>query len=627
MSDEIPAKRRKLQGEPCPVDGSIETQYFSNYPENEKWMDDPSCSGQNTTQYSKKRIVKACELKHKHIDVHLAENQENLENKTETLLQSLGSEGDRLEGTISDVADEEKLSIEEKASILLAENKESLENKSKTLSEYFESEGERLTGDLRDVADEEKISIQEKANIHLVENQERLENKSKTLSEYFESEGERLTGDLRDVADEEKISIQEKANIHLIENQMSLKNQFQTLSENLESEGNRWTKNIRDVVDEEKISNKEIHQRALEGLQETLVEYNLSKNSELTLGPFFQKENPELVNFYVPPTLSKVLPMRFATRYSSYKKEPITSLKQLLDRRKIFTCITSNAGLGKTSFCKFLARLWCAVKKNDNHLLGEIQGKADYLQDVEFLREFHYLFSVSLKDVESHNVNIENIIFSHLRNKIDDTWDDDENYKRTLQNDLKEKHSLIILDGLDEINMSKITAPLQSKKYTIICTCRPWKLGAMGMSTSTYTEIQLEKMDLKSTRNLLKHANVCLNSQSAIKRDIDAFYTVLKEQNLESLLPNPLIALQLLCIYHDRYDTNTTETNKFLLGKTRTHVYANVVDMMLKLASDKEPDCFKELCDRHQDIKILPRGFDEAATCNSIPSFVEVLES
>ncbi|XP_052782325.1 uncharacterized protein LOC128218699 [Mya arenaria] len=365
--------------------------------------------------------------------------------------------------------------------------------------------------------------------------------------------------------------------------------------------------------------------KELEGLEYNLVQYNLSENTKLTLGPFFQKENPDLDAFYVPPTLSKVLPMRLATGYASYEKEPITSLEQLLnplDRRKRFSCITSNAGLGKTSFCKFLARLWCAVKKNDIYLLEEFKGKADYLHDVEYLRKFNYLFFVSLKDVEGNNLNVEDIIFSHLRNNIDDRWDN-ENNKRILQNDLTEKHSLIILDGLDEINLSKFMFPLECRKYTIICTSRPWKLGALGMPTSKYTEIQLDEMTSESTHKLLKHANVCLNSQSVLKRDIDEFFTVLTEQNLENLLPNPLIALQLLCIYHDRYDINTTGTKRHLLGKTRTHMYANVVDMMFKLAEEKAPTSFEKLRKNDHDKGIiLPTGFAEAETCNSIPSFV-----
>ncbi|WAR17855.1 hypothetical protein MAR_032452, partial [Mya arenaria] len=113
-------------------------------------------------------------------------------------------------------------------------------------------------------------------------------------------------------------------------------------------------------TEEDPCSSKGRYYDEFEGLKNTIVRHYLSENTKLTLGPFFQKENPDLDDFYVPPTLSKVLPVRLATGYTSYKKEPITSLEQLLnplDRRKRFTCITSNAGLGKTSFCKFLARL------------------------------------------------------------------------------------------------------------------------------------------------------------------------------------------------------------------------------------------------------------------------------
>ncbi|WAR09512.1 hypothetical protein MAR_034588, partial [Mya arenaria] len=498
MSDDIPAKRQKRQGEPCLAEGCIETQYYSEDPENEISVDVPSCSGQNTTKNPKKKVGKAviqatsdsskddhsCELKHKHVDVHRADNQESLENTT------------------------------------------------LTCSRYLESEGDRLTGTIRDVADEEKRSIKELFNIH--------------------------------------------------------------------------------------------QSRELLDLKETLVQYNLSENSTLTLGPFFQKENPDLHAFYIPPTLSIVLPMRLASGNSRYRKEPITSLEQLLnplDKRKKITCITSNAGLGKTSFCKFLARLWCAVQRNDNHYLEQFQMKADYLKDVDFLRKFNYLFFVSLKDVESNNVKFEDIIFSHLRNKIDNTWEN-ENNRRILQKELKEKHCLLILDGLDESHMSKIMHPLPCMKYSIIFTSRPWKLGALGMSTATYREIQLEEMNIESAKQLLTHANVCLNSQSETKQEISEFFTVLKEQNLEGLLPNPQIALQLLCLNHDGYKLKTTGTKHVILGKTRTHIYANVVDMMLKLAVEREPECFKAMCDISNESQLLPMGFDEAEICNIIPSFV-----
>ncbi|XP_052762314.1 uncharacterized protein LOC128204956 [Mya arenaria] len=293
-------------------------------------------------------------------------------------------------------------------------------------------------------------------------------------------------------------------------------------------------------TEEDPCSSKGRYYDEFEGLKNTIVRHYLSENTKLTLGPFFQKENPDLDDFYVPPTLSKVLPVRLATGYTSYKKEPITSLEQLLNplgRRKRFTCITSNAGLGKTSFCKFLARLWCAVKKNDHHLLDAFKGKADYLQDVEYLRKFDYLFSVSIKDVESNNVNIDDIIFSHLQNKIDDSWVS-ENDKKKLQQDLREKHSLIILDGLDEKNMSKFTPPLESRNYTIICTSRPWKLGALGMSTSTYTEIQLEEMNLEIEKEL-----ECFEVLCEFQQDKDDLPTGFDKTKICNRIPSFVLSL------------------------------------------------------------------------------------
>ncbi|WAR17957.1 hypothetical protein MAR_032551, partial [Mya arenaria] len=223
-------------------------------------------------------------------------------------------------------------------------------------------------------------------------------------------------------------------------------------------------------------------------LNKTLIKYHRENNSTLTLGHFLETIDG-LDDFYIPPNISIVIPQSMQTYETSkeHTTKPLENLEQLFSSKGIII-LTADAGVGKTSFCKFLVASWCKVQ----------EGSAD------------------VKPMTSYETS--------------------------------------------------------------------------------------------------------------------AFVHAVQIQHVESHLPNPMFALQLLCVYHNKRSENKTfPTNDYgskeyctesyshtheltSLGKTRSHVYANMIELMLRSAEKKDKSLVQglsELYKTNDQTHALPECFDE----------------
>ncbi|XP_052761451.1 uncharacterized protein LOC128204126 isoform X2 [Mya arenaria] len=302
-------------------------------------------------------------------------------------------------------------------------------------------------------------------------------------------------------------------------------------------------------------------------LKKSLIKYHRENNSTLTLGPFFELDDAKFEDFYVPPKIVKIKPSTInkVNEGHGYSTKAIKTLDMLFDSKQIVV-ITADAGVGKTSFC----------------------------QGINY-------------------DNMEDIIFSHAKlvhtglQKTNPTFDEM----------LSKEKGLIFLDGLDESVLSSINPLPANRKYTVVLTMRTWKLANITLpSKRSYQNVQIELMDETASRKLVSHANECLNRHFGTLYDIEDFLSAVKNQYVDTLLLNPMFSLQLLCVYHDRrnatmYRTEststdardndgTTESTKFSktptnLGKTRSHIFAYIIEMMLQNVKVTDEEAIRKL--------------------------------
>ncbi|XP_052764524.1 uncharacterized protein LOC128206235 [Mya arenaria] len=353
-------------------------------------------------------------------------------------------------------------------------------------------------------------------------------------------------------------------------------------------------------------------------LKETLIKHHLERNSFLSLGPFISSDDSRLEDFYVPPRLSEVLQQQISKKNGprENKTRPITSLEQLLtpaDTTKQFTIITANAGVGKTSFCKFVVVLWCALHGRKTDSISTFKKRFDI--PFESLEDIPYLLYIPMRDIPPDRTHsIEDIIFAHLENVIGYSTEDRDKLGRVF---MKER-CLVILDGMDDSSLPKLDPPMAKRKYSIIITCRPWKLADTKLPK--YTHVSIDDLNRFSQTNLFEHVNKTLNAYYSTAFEVQDFLATLEAKTLGPLSSNTLVGLQLYCLWHDqRMDNETSENNKtsMTLGPTRSHIYADILETMFSLEMKKR----KEFSERPQN-KIptqrpLPKCFEGRKLCKA----------
>ncbi|XP_052761610.1 uncharacterized protein LOC128204253 [Mya arenaria] len=360
------------------------------------------------------------------------------------------------------------------------------------------------------------------------------------------------------------------------------------------------------------------------GLKKTLLQHHLKSNSTLSLGPFFRHGDSCLEDFYFPPRLFEVLQkinVDTENRATENQKSPITSLEQLLtpnDKTNKITIITANAGVGKTSFCKFVAVLWCALHEDQTDKISKFKERCDIPFDT--LEDIPYLLYIPMRAITQNCTHsIEEIIFAHLENEIGYQRQDRKNLERVFI----DERCLVILDGMDETSLSTLNSPMANRKYSIIITCRPWKLADMALPK--YMHVSIDDLSQISQKQLFKHVNQILNIIYGTTFEVEDFFATLKTLKLQSLSSNTLVGLQLYCVWQDRrMDDETPENNKtsLTLGPTRSHIYADILEMMFNLVNNKS----KENSERPQTPpptqRPLPTCFEGRKLCKAKSSLI-----
>ncbi|XP_052776907.1 uncharacterized protein LOC128214463 [Mya arenaria] len=374
-------------------------------------------------------------------------------------------------------------------------------------------------------------------------------------------------------------------------------------------------------------------------LKDNLIKYHRENNCTLMIGPFVECGSDILEDFYVPPNIRRVILQ--PREEDNTLKEPLKSLDQLLSSKRIIV-LTADAGVGKTSFCKFLVVLWCAVKEGRTDLLAKLSDTRNFFSEIECIDKFTYLFYIQLRGNQCDT--LEDIIFSHAKSVHTELSRDNKTFNELLSNE----NGLFILDGLDECDIPSLMPLAANRKYTILITSRPWKLASINIpSEKTYTHAQVDNMNQEVSAQLVLHSNNCLNKHFSTSYNVDDFLSAIKYQHLESHLQNPMFTLQLLCVYHDKHNENKTSRQNVTgdsmctehdttvvshkkdlayLGKTRSHIYANMIELILRSVEKKEKSLVQGLSELYKNngqTHTLPECFDERNyTCSELAGLI-----
>ncbi|XP_052810437.1 uncharacterized protein LOC128238499 [Mya arenaria] len=285
-------------------------------------------------------------------------------------------------------------------------------------------------------------------------------------------------------------------------------------------------------------------------LKGNLIKYHLDNTCTYKIGPFVESGVFGLEDFYIPPNISRVI-LQSRQKYIR-SEEPLTSLEQMFSSKRI-TILSADAGVGKTTFCKSLVTLWCAVQEGKTNPLAKFSRSQNVFSDITYLAEFTYLFYIQLRGNKCDK--LEDIIFSHT--ELVDTELTRNN--KAFCNLLSNETGLVILDGLDECDIPIISPLATNRKYTVLITSRPWKLANIDMPrTGTYTHAQIKVISRDVSEQLVDHLNNCLNKHFSTSYNNGDFLSAIKKQHLEPFLQNPMLASQLLCVYHEKRSQNIT---------------------------------------------------------------------
>ncbi|KAL4217935.1 hypothetical protein ACF0H5_022674 [Mactra antiquata] len=331
----------------------------------------------------------------------------------------------------------------------------------------------------------------------------------------------------------------------------------------------------------------------MKDIENELVSVYEEDFSTLSLCPLLEFERGQMLNLYEIPTMH-VIDYHEVDKHqvdkTSVKDKAVKTCYDLFhnadkDCKNIF--LTGDAGIGKTSFCKFIALMWCKSKAGIRLENGEMQTFADYLAI------FDFVFYVNLRYTYLTDV-IAMIVNGLFYCQNDDKWN---KMYGIVEQILKNCNSLVIMDGLDEWtpkpeDKRKYELPKRpkSRQCTYFTTCRPYKIENVRLSQANLDhQVKITGLSKKAIYSYVENLTNYTNDKYGKNKKVDDFMRTVKEIGLSNLLHIPLLTSHLFMLWIDRP----------LTAMSKSSVYGNIMDMLFKLARDRDivipPMTFTEL--------------------------------
>lgn len=358
-------------------------------------------------------------------------------------------------------------------------------------------------------------------------------------------------------------------------------------------------------------------------LREDLITFYRKFHSTIPVSPIVEEHDVPLVDFYVqPPLISVDLKKKFGSVQETTSKDKILSLRELFHSsdeqlyKDIY--ITAKAGVGKTSFVKRIALIWCQA-----HYPIEGQNETFHSDDLEVMKRFGFLFMITLRDTLSSLCKVDEMIYSQIMNCLPRFRRYNEQF---LEDVLQMNTCLIIIDGLDEWSHPE-SCNLGFRGFhdlphrpardscTILTTTRSWKLDVLKLSTNKIDRhAEIIQLDESASNELISNAVFLLNKQCSVsekQKTVEEFHSTASSLILNSLRFTPYILLQMVCLWFDDES----------LGNSKCEIYSNITELTLSRGlmktsksywssgqhsehANSTPLCLKsnELCNAHYDL-------------------------
>ncbi|XP_052235639.1 uncharacterized protein LOC127847643 [Dreissena polymorpha] len=267
---------------------------------------------------------------------------------------------------------------------------------------------------------------------------------------------------------------------------------------------------------------------------ERLIQFYTKRKNTVSVSPLKEGRDKPIWDVFVQPKLSHVTIENDGSRKKT--ENVVYQYKDLFyrdEKRNSRVFVQGEPGMGKTTFLTKLALDWCDAVSvhNPDH-------KATF-RDVDTLKEFRFLFQISLRDAVDQREVIE-MIKTQIIDMIY-TGDKREETVKLLPQILERETCIITLDGLNEWvdRLNKCITPLMAECLTncvSVITTRPWKMVDERIKDSDInTLIEIEGIiDAEELAKKITHS-----LQTGNVKTHTGFITCVKERQLRHFLASP----------------------------------------------------------------------------------------
>ncbi|XP_052237781.1 uncharacterized protein LOC127849098 [Dreissena polymorpha] len=454
------------------------------------------------------------------LEAKIQAGKERLENKTQTSEQRIEKKAHSGEQRIENKTQAGEQRIENKTQA----GEQRIENKTQCGEQSIENKTQ---------AGEQSITNKAQAGEQRIENktqagEQSIENKTQAGEQNIENKAQAGEQSIahKTHAGEQSIEIKTQAGEQCIENKTKAGEQ---------SIENKTQESINRINQAEFGKELDEYERGVTDFRDRLIKFYTTTKKTVPVSPLSEGRDKPISDVFVQPKLSHVTIEKDGSRKKT--GNPVNQYKALLyidEKLSSRVFVQGEPGMGKTTFLTKLALDWCDAVSEHN------PDHRPTFSDVETLKEFRFLFQISLRDARDQREVIE-MIKTQIIDMIYPGEVKREETVKLLPHILERETYIVSMDGLNEWvdRLNQFVIPLLAQwhsKCVSIITSRPWKMADERIKDSEIKKI-IEVEGIIDTEEL---ANKVINSlQTGNVKTTPEFMKYVNERQFGNLLKSP----------------------------------------------------------------------------------------